>query len=321
MSNIAIIPQVNLPAELMSQFAAFSGADDLNAGVSSGFPVMSIRGAKWRIAQGGEETPICMPGTKDLAPFVNVVIMRANPALSKTYYEGAFVEGSDAPPACSSNDGIAPLPDSPKKQCDSCAACPQNVWGSKISPSGTKIKACADVRRLAVLPADDLGFSPILLRVPGASLSDLAAYGKALKQRGIPSGAVVTKLSFDPDASYPKIVPQFSRMLTGEEMALVASRLSESVVDDILGTGVQRTAPQLAAPAPDKFGIPDDVAVPAAAAQADDLEEAVQQVEAAAAPAAKPKAAKKTEPAPEPAAAPSGDMLGDIEDALASLNM
>lgn len=335
MSNIAIIPQINLPANLMAQFAAFTGADDLDAGVSAGFPVMSLRGAKWRIVEGGEEHPIYMAGTKDLAPSIKVVILRANSALSKTFYAGQFVEGSDAKPDCSSNDGIAPSPDSPKPQCTTCAACPQNVWGSKISPSGAKIKACADVRRLAILPADDMDYSPILLRIPGASLADLAAYGKALKQRGIPYAAVVTKLSFDPDASYPKVLFQFERVLTAEEMAHVAARINEPIVEDVLGLSAPRgAAPALAAPAADKFGIPADVTPPATATPAPaaaEMEEAVAAVEAAAAPAKTTRkkstgfgAAPVETPAPVQAAptpAVGGGMLDDINAALAGLNL
>jgi hypothetical protein len=182
-SNALTIPQIQLPAAILAQLGDFAGADDLSSGVSSGFPVMSIRGAKWRIVEGGEEKPIYIPGTTDLAPAIRVVLLRSNPAVSKTFYAEAFAEGSDAKPDCFSHDGVVPSPEAQKKQCASCAACPQNVWGSKISPSGSKIKACADVRRVAILPSDDLDYSPILLRIPAASLGDLAGYGKALKTR------------------------------------------------------------------------------------------------------------------------------------------
>lgn len=349
MSNLAVIPQFNLPPALASQFAALGlGADDLDAGVSAGFPVMSIRGAKWRIVEGGEEQPIYMPGTKDLAPSVKVVIMRANSALSKTFYAGQYVEGTDAKPDCSSNDGVAPSPDSPKPQCTTCAACPQNVWGSKVSPSGAKIKACADVRRVAILPAEDLGYSPILLRIPGASLGDLAAYGKALKQRGIPYAAVVTKLSFDPDASYPKILFQFERVLTQEEMTTVAERISDPVVDDVLGTSAPRAAaPAITAPAVDQFGIPANVAPPPAAAAvqpdpapaaaapapaaekkprskgfgaAPEVDEAAKQAAIAEAQAAAA-AAKAQAAAPAPVQSAGDNMVDDIEAALANLNL
>lgn len=324
MSNIAVIPQFNLPAELANQFHALIGEDDLNAGVSAGFPVMSIRGAKWRIIDGGEEHPIYLPNSKDLAPFVKVVILKANANISKVFYDGQYVEGSDSAPDCYSNDGVAPAADAANPQCASCAACPKNVWGSKISPSGSKIKACADVRRVAILPEGDMDYSPILLRVPGASLSDLANYGKALKQRGIPYAAVVTKLSFDPDAAFPKIMFQFERVLTQEEMVKVAERIADPVIDDILGH-TTRGAPATPAPAADdKFGIPKDINTPAAAP------EPAPEPEPEPAPEpAKAKATRKTKAAPVAAAPepketpepPASDMANDIDAALAALNL
>lgn len=320
MSNIAVIPKINLPAEIMDQFQSFVGEDDLNAGISAGFPVMSIRGAKWRIIEGGEEHPIYLPNTKDLAPFVKVVLLRANAAVSKVFYEGQYVEGSDASPDCYSNDGVAPAADASRPQSASCANCPKNVWGSKISPSGSKIKACADVRRVAILPADDLDYSPILLRVPGASLSDLAHYGKALKQRGIPYAAVVTKLSFDPDAAFPKIMFQFERVLTQEELAKVADRMGEPVIEDILGITVRGAAPAPAPQADDKFGIPENIQTPAAQPEP--------APEPAPAPETKPKTTRKTKAKAEPEApaetapASSGNaMEDDLEAALAALNL
>jgi len=315
MSNqVQVIPQFNLPAEFAEQFSDL-GADDLSSGVSAGFPVMSIRGAKWRISAGGEETPIYINGTNDLAPSVKVVLLRANQNLAKTFYAGQYVEGSDTPPDCSSNDGIRPAADSPHPQCDNCAACPNNQWGSKISPSGAKIKACADVRRMAILPADDLEYSPILLRVPGASLGDLAAYGKALKQRGIPYAAVVTKLSFDPDASYPKILFAFERVLSPDEMAQVAAKMADPSIEDVLGLSF-RSAPALAAPADSKFNIPANAASQAAEAGAASVQEPEAKADA---PAAEPPKPKRTRAAttPAPTEAPADDPVAKAEAALA----
>lgn len=323
MSNIAIIPKINLPAEMLQHFQSFVGADDLDAGVSAGFPVMSIRGAKWRIVEGGEEHPIYLPGTKDLAPFVKVVILRANANISKTFYAGQYVEGSDAAPDCYSNDGVTPASDAVNPQCESCAKCPQNVWGSKISPSGSKIKACADVRRVAILPAEDLDYSPILLRIPGASLSDLAQYGKALKQRGIPYAAVVTKLSFDPDAAFPKVMFQFERVLTQEEMVKVAERMGEPIIDDILGLTSRGTPAPAPVSAEDKFGIPADAAPPATPVE----EPAEEPSKEPAKPKAtrKPKAEPASEQAPPTVAAapaePSNAMVDDIDAVLAAMNL
>lgn len=325
--TVAVIPKINLPAEVVAQLASLNGAADLDAGVSAGFPVMSIKGAKWRVIESGEEHPVYMPGTRDLAPFVHVVLLRANSAISKVYYAGQYVEGSDEKPTCYSNDGIRPASDVEDPQSDLCATCVKNAWGSKISPSGAKIKACADVRRVAVLPADDLTYSPMLLRVPGASLSDLAKYGRALKQRNIPYAAVVTKLSFDPDAAYPKIMFQYERVLTAEEMAQVASRVPEPIVDDILGlngtpfgpTVVPRTQED------EKFNIPANVQAPAGAPA--EPEEPAQAAPAPAprkrAPRAAPAAQAAPAPAPEPA--PAAQAASGLEDeiaqALAEINL
>lgn len=343
MSNVTILPTINLPAEMMQHFEHL-GADDLDQGISAGFPHISIRGAKWRIVSEGEEHPVYMPNSKDLAPFLKVIILRSNPNVSKTYYAGQFVEGSDDKPSCYSNDGIRPGADSPDIQSETCATCPMNVWGSKISPSGAKIKACADVRRVAVLPEGDLNFTPLLLRVPAASLSDLASYGRALKQRGIPYAAVVTKLSFDAEAAYPKIQFQYDRVLTAEEMGQVAERMSDPTLEDILGLSAPRLDAPVA-PAENGFGIPDNIEVPSATAavaeeEAEESESpapagftgAAETPAPTAAPAAK-KAAKKTAvktappaaaaaaPAEAPAASATDSMMADINAALEGLQM
>lgn len=327
MNNLTTLPpQISLPAEMLAELNALNGADDLSSGVSAGFAAISIRGAKWRIVVGGEEHPMYIPGTNDLAPSIKVVLLRANPAVSKVYYEGQFVEGSDAKPTCYSNDGIRPAADAADPQSDLCATCVKNAWGSKISPSGSKIKACSDVRRVAILSENDIDNpapSLALLRVPAASLADLAAYGRALGKRNIPYAAVVTKLSFDPDAAYPKIVFSFDRVLTQEEMSVVAERMGEPVVEDILGLTPARGAAALPAPhADDKFGIPADVAAPTATPAPEPEPEA--------APPKKTPATRTKKAAPEPEAAPAvepvpvaeaGNIAASIDEALAAMDL
>ena len=274
--------------------AAFIGDDDLSSGVSAGYPVMSIRGAKWRISQNGEERPIYIPGTTDLAPAVRVVLLRANRAVSKTFYAGAYVEGADTAPTCQSGDGVRPDTDSEQPQSATCATCKHNEWGSKISPAGKKIKACGDVRRMAVLPAEDLEFPASLLRIPGASLGDLAAYGQTLRRAGVNYAAVVTKLSFDPSASFPKIMFALERALTAEEVESVAAQIADPAIDDVLGL----TSPRAAAPAPQ------EQAAPVVATPAEPVAQApVAQAQAApvAAPVAAPRA-RRTAAAPAPVA-------------------
>lgn len=317
MSNNALaLLNINLPANL-GALAAFVESDDLSDGVRGGFPVMSIRGAKWRISEGGEEKPIYIPGTNDLAPSIKVVLLKANPNISKIFYEGAYVEGADTPPTCRSDDGVTPAADSAKPQSPNCASCKHNVWGSKISPAGKKIKACGDARRMALLPADDLDFPAILLRIPGASLVDLADYGKQLKKAGVPYQAVVTRLSFDPAASFPKVLFNFDRVLTQEEITRVVQRLDDPSIEDVIAGAL----PEL--PAADPAPAPADPA-PAPAPAARTRTRAAAQPQAQAAAAAPAAAANVVQMPTNAPAADAGVSLGDdvaadIEAELAGL--
>lgn len=328
MSNNALaLLQAQLPANLAA-LMPFGAGDDLASGVSGGFPIISIRGAKWRLVEGGEEKPIYMPGTTDLAPAIRVILLKANPNVSKTFYAGAYVEGSDAKPDCTSADGIRPDADAAKPQCETCAACPHNQWGSKITPSGSKTKACADVRRVAILPSEDLGHPPILLRVPAASLADLAAYGKQLKKVGVPYSAVVTKLSFDAQAAYPKIVFAFERPLTSDEINQVVQRLGDPSIEDVIAGAMPElpaTAPADGTQAPAQAPAAPRRTRAAAPAPAQVVTPAPAPVQTAAAPA--PVAAQVVQmpaaPAPAPAAPVmnTGNIAADIDSALAGLSL
>lgn len=231
-TGISLFEGKAVPAHIAKMFGV-SENTDLTQGVGIGFPVFSIRGSKWRIKKGGEETLITIPNTDDAAPAIEVVMLKANPSLSKTYYKAAYVEGSDAEPDCFSNDGLKPDPAVQNPQCATCAACKQNVWGSKISPQGKQIKACADVRRVACAPAGDLS-QVILLRVPGASLGDLAKYGGDLAKAGVSYSAVVTKLAFDADAAFPKITYKALRYLTADEAETVLQTMASGIVETVV---------------------------------------------------------------------------------------
>jgi hypothetical protein len=152
---------------------------------------------------------------------IEAIILKASTNISKIWYEQGYVEGSTAAPDCFSNNGISPEPTSAKKQCDSCALCPMNQWGSRITPAGKAGKACSDSKRLAVVPMNDIDNDafggPMLLRVPAASLQDLAMYGQKMQQMGYPYFAIATKIAFDPAESYPKFVFSALRPLSDEE--------------------------------------------------------------------------------------------------------
>jgi hypothetical protein len=207
-------------------------ADDLSSGVGGGYAVLSIKASKWRVKLNKGETLIVNPQTGDTVPSLELVLLRANPQLSKTYYQGKWAEGDNSSPDCWSVDGITPDASVPTPVCKSCAACPMNAFGSRVSDNGSKGKACQDVRRIAVLPLGDLANEafggPMLLRVPPASLGDLATYGKTMKAQGFKYQLIGTRVGFDPDASYPKINFKPIRVLTEDEQATLAALLDDT---------------------------------------------------------------------------------------------
>lgn len=232
----------SLPAHLADQVAGMQQENDaLAGGVSSGYPVLSFKGKTWSLREGGTSNIIMKEDDEDeVATSLEVVIVKANPHLSKVYYDHGYVEGSDEKPKCYSHDGIAPAADAAARQATTCALCPHNQWGSRISENGSKGKACADSRRVAVCPAGELA-RPMLLRIPAATLKDLAGYSQMLTQRNAPYQAVVTKIGFDPTVAHPKLTFKAVRWLDKDEFAEVRKTMESDLVKQIIGAD---TAPR-----------------------------------------------------------------------------
>ena len=246
----------NIPAELKNVFDAEALAGDLSDGASSGgFAAVSFRGSKWRIAYGGETQPI-LNSDEEPVPSLEAVIVKASKDVSKLFYAKQYEEGDDEAPDCWSVDGKTPDIESTNKQCETCAACPNNVWGSKISGAGKKTKACSDNRRVVVVPLGDISNvdhgGAMLLRVPAASLADLAQYGKGMSAKGFPYNAIGTRIGFDINASYPKLTFKPIRQLTQDEMLEVAEVFNSDTLHNILSS----TPVAAAAPAPVKVPEP-----------------------------------------------------------------
>lgn len=312
---------------------------DLTGGVGAGgFPVISYKGKVWHVVDGDTKTLVTKPGEDDPASSLEVVILKANPNLSKVYYASGYEEGSSAKPTCYSNDGKGPAADAQEPQAKSCATCPHNAWGSRVSENGSKGKACSDSRKLAVAPAGDLEY-PMMLRVPAGTLKELAAFAESLNRRRVGYSAVVTKIAFDHTVAHQKFTFKGLRFITPEE-AEVVRRMSESHVvqqiiglapvaheDDELGEApAHLTTPAKPAPkaAPTKAStlVPKAASRPKATVEADEIEEAMAPV----APKARSKFVSDPAPAPAPASkkvdhsALLDDANASLEDVLSALD-
>lgn len=293
MSNI-IPANITIPAHLAARVGVPSVlAQSMTGGLSSGnsFPRISIKGARFRIVEGDTETVLD-------STTLQLVIVGANPRLSKIWYAEAWTPDADKAqaPDCFSLDGIGPDPESTMPQNDMCASCPQNAWGSKITPQGQQIKACADQKRLAVVAADDPSGPVYLLQVTPAALKGLNQYQKELAVRGIPPEIVKTAVSFDTDASFPKLKFTFGGFLDADTQEVVDGLFGSDAVKEVTGEVVRQpiTIAPLAPPAPAKVK-------PAAPAPAP----APEPEPAPAAPKRGFGAGKPAAPAPAPAPAPA----------------
>jgi len=234
MSNIIPFDSGAVPAHIRESFGGIESNNDLASGVvAGGYPVISYKGNRWHVVEGGNRTLITNEDG-DPRSSIEVVILKSNPNLSKIYYEGGYEEGSTAKPTCYSNDGVGPASDATEPQANKCAVCPHNAWGSRITENGSKGKSCADLRRIAVAPSGDLS-KPMLLRIPAASLKELSQYAEMLNRRKAPYSAVVTKIGFDPEVAYQKMKFRAVRWLDEAELETIQAAAKLDVVNRITG--------------------------------------------------------------------------------------
>lgn len=226
-----------LPAHIAKLNLQVGGAaiNEMTGGITSGFPIISYKGKVWRMRKGGEEI-MHLDDQNNAMPSIDVVLVQANPMPSKIFYDKKYEEGTTEAPRCFSNDGMVPDVSVQAPICKSCAACPNNVWGSRITDNGKKSRACSDARRMAIVFANDLNekgeeCAKYLLRVPPASLNPLKDYAeKMLAPRGIQFFNVVTRIGFDPAAAHPQFQFKPVRLLNeGEATAVGGLRGSEDV--------------------------------------------------------------------------------------------
>lgn len=290
---------------------------DLSSGVRGGYSVLSIKGSRWHIKANDEVTTVTDPSTGDPVGSLRLVLLKASPNISKNFYEGGYEEGSNDPPVCWSIDGKVPDPGS-KMVSPTCAGCPNDVFGSRMTDAGKKAKACSDSRRMAVIPegdyANEVYGGPMLLRVPASSLTNLSAFGKKMKNKGFPYNTIVTRCSFDATVSYPKIDFNATRPLTDEEADEIITLLGTPAFADKIESVLAKDLEVMDIPDTEEGPLFED---------APEVQPKAEAKAPAKAPAAEPKpATKTTEKKEDPVAADESDdeLDSELEDILGSLD-
>jgi len=222
----------------------------LDEGVGAGFARVTYKGSKWGFKYQGETKPILYPmpdGSVIPSPYLDIVILRASAHPSKAWYEGAYQEGNMGPPDCWSTNGVVPDQASPKRQAKQCAACPHNIWGSKINRDtgqATRGKACMDMKRLAVVPVGDIenkGMSgPMMLSVPPSSLKRLGPYQGMLEANSVNYCQVWTRVTFLAGQAYPVFDFDAKAALNDGQAEQVIGMLEHPLIDRILNLELEQ---------------------------------------------------------------------------------
>lgn len=210
-------------------------------------PTLSYEGKTWQIVKDGNKTKLqAQNADGDMVPIpiMRVVILNFNADRGRAYYEGTYNPAASAAPKCWSADGKAPDASVKEKQSPLCNGCPMSVKGSKVQ-DGKEMVACSSHRMIAVAPAFEIDADPLRLKIAVTSDYDkeivehgwfaFRQYVDFLKSRGVTHTAlVITKIKFDMQAQYPKLLFALDRVLAPEEIAKMKSALANPKVGELL---------------------------------------------------------------------------------------
>lgn len=218
-------------------------SESLADGIGSSYGIIGYKGKVWSLRLRGETYNFVRSDDGSPAAFLDVIILRQLPTKSKSYYPAnSYQDGQiGVRPICASLDGITPDHDIVKPESNACAVCPRNVF--KVSPDGRKTRECSDFKRLAVLILPNLTkallgaalMEPVFLRVPAASLNDLALLGEGMSAQGFHYASYVTRIGFNPEKPHPQMTFRALQALSDKEAPVVLPLRDDPIASRITG--------------------------------------------------------------------------------------
>jgi hypothetical protein len=303
-----------LPAHLRAKSEALSSTALALMGSGGGGKRISMKNGVWRLLDNGKEI------AQVEERYLDVVIIKAAPKVSRVLYLGAYDSANTAPPDCWSADGDTPDASIKEPQSKTCAKCEQNVAGSGKGNS----RACRFQQRIAVVTASDLvengeKANVMNFTVPATSLfgkaegdkRPLQEYARWLGAQKVGPEMLVTRMKFDTsdETEGQKVVFKAMRYLEQEEFDAIevlaesddAQKAITMTVAQADGVAKPADAVEGDAPKPKAKAKPaaeEETPAPKSRAKA---KPAVEEEEAPA-PKAKAKPAEEDDDAPPPAA-------------------
>jgi hypothetical protein len=246
-ANAVVQWDANSGAALPAYLA--NALDELGTNIAdrSTVPSLSYEGKTWTIVMNGNKTKLQSRNQDgDMVPIsiMRMVILQYNADRGRAYYEGVYNPSAAAAPKCWSPDGKAPDASVKEKQSSLCQGCPMSVKGSKVQ-DGKEMVACSSHRMIAIAPASDLTMDPLRLKIAVTSDYDkevvehgwfaFRQYTDWLKSRGISHTAlVVTKVKFDMESAFPKLLFALDRPLSEAEVGQIKEALKNPKVPELL---------------------------------------------------------------------------------------
>ena len=165
---------------------------------------ITLRGRVFRLVDGGKEI------AKNTDAFMDVVVVNGSRTVQKTWYAGEYNPDETSVPDCWSSDGERPDADVADPQSARCKECPQAIKGS----AGAGRAACRYSMRLAVVLCNNVAGDIYQLILPQKSLfgqgdvdhMPFLQYAKYVAQSGYNLNMLATRLTFDTDSDFPKLV-------------------------------------------------------------------------------------------------------------------
>jgi hypothetical protein len=237
---------------------------------------LGFRGKVFEINANGEKHKLIKRDSEgDEVPLTILrgIFIGYNPERGRSFYPGAFDPDNQAPPLCWSNDGKKPDASIPEfvedskgkkikaRQSATCSGCPKAAKGSRISDNGKATVACGSQRLLALVPLHrnlgDLPIVPLRLKISVTSDWDKTNkeanalnwfawqnYVDHLKAQGIMhSWEVITKIKFDNQVDYPKMLFHAERFITEAEWGEIQSLIGDDVVTPLINQTFEVSAP------------------------------------------------------------------------------
>lgn len=248
MGQEIVIPESFKQFKVPEAFKALGAADDnLSEGIGQSYGVVGYKGKVWSLRLRGQRHNILRPDDGTPSSYLDVIILGQAKQKSKSFYKAYDPNNSDGErPICSSIGGVTPDPDVTTKQAAACALCPRNEW--KVNPqTGKKGRECTDYKRLAVLilPTQTKPLfggvpllEPVFLRVPPASLNSLAVMGDTMAGQGFHFSTYITRITFDPNESHPKMVFSPLQGLSDNEAPIILKMREDNQVGRIINGDV-----------------------------------------------------------------------------------